>query len=199
MIDRQARAASRPHLVQFHNEDSVLGQSVAEFLAAGFLMKEPAVIVSTPEVRRLVCGQLRTMEIDLDETEQEGMSAFFDGRVLLARFMAGKEPHPGRFRDVAEEVLGSVSIPEGRGLRAFVNMVDLLIEDGNPEGALTLERMWNDVCDAHPVSLLCAYSVGNLYRVRNLGVYDRICEQHDGAAHFERRASLWPHRRRRQG
>ena len=192
MIQTPARAAPRSHLVEFHNQGSVLGASVAEFLAAGFLMKEPAVIVSTPEVLRLVRKHLREMQIDLDAPERKAESAFFDARQLLVRFMVGDEPHPKRFREVAEEVLASVKVREGRGLRAFANMVDLLIQDGNPEGAISLERMWNDVCEAHPVTLLCAYSAGNLYRVRNLGVYDRICEQHDGVGHFERRSTAWP-------
>jgi hypothetical protein len=197
VTERPASLPSRPHLVQFHNDASVLGQSVAEFIAAGFLMKEPAVIIATPELRRLIRKRLRGMEIDLDGAEREGRSAFFDGRELLDRFMVGAVPHPERFRQVVEEALARVEIPEGHGLRAFANMVDLLVRTGNPEGALLLERMWNEVCAAHPVSLICAYSAGNLYRVRNLAVYERICAQHDGVAHFERRSSRWPSMGRR--
>lgn len=46
---------------------------------------------------------------------------------------------------------------ESTGIRAFGEMVALLQDDGNDDGAIALEQLWNDLGDTHEFTLFCAY------------------------------------------
>jgi hypothetical protein len=57
--------------------------------------------------------------------------------------------------------------------------IGVLCRRGDLEGAARLEQMWNDLARSHRFTLLCAYSMGNLYREVNGSAYRRICDAHD--------------------
>jgi PAS domain S-box-containing protein len=62
--------------------------------------------------------------------------------------------------------------------RAYGEMVDLLWKDGNIEGAIALEDMWNALAARYSFTLLCAYSMGNFYKEAHTASFQRICAQH---------------------
>src|SRR5206468_91936 len=90
---------------------------------------------------------------------------------------------------------------------AFGEMVDLLCERGAVEGALKLERLWNDLQKSHTFSLLCAYNLRNFREARTMQDFAHVCDAHSAvipsetflgkpaeadssqlAAHFQQRA-----------
>jgi hypothetical protein len=70
-------------------------------------------------------------------------------------------------------------------IRAFGEMVDVLWRAGNPDAAIRLEVLWNELAMTHSVALLCGYSqdhVGAPLSIRN------VCDQHTHV--LPRRASV---------
>ena len=57
-------------------------------------------------------------------------------------------------------------------------MVDLLWRDGNPEGAIRLEELWNALAEHYTFHLLCAYPMGNFYSESHAAQFEQVCRTH---------------------
>ena len=70
-------------------------------------------------------------------------------------------------------------------VRAFGEMVDLLWKDGNIEGAILLEQLWNDLGREYKYSLLCGYSLDNFLHETGAETFRRVCGHHTHALPLE--------------
>ena len=82
-----------------------------------------------------------------------------------AESLAGDRPDPLMFKsnvgDLIERLcLGRVPCP----IRVYGEMVDLLWQEGNSDGAIRLEILWNQLASAYEFSLLCGYAMGHFYK-----------------------------------
>jgi hypothetical protein len=102
---------------------------------------------------------------------------WLDAYDALAAFMDGATPDPDRFVKHVGSVLEAMRTGH-KPIRAFGEMVDLLLQEGNPEGAIRLEELWNHLGQSYGFSLLCAYNMGNLYREQRWRYFEKICDQH---------------------
>jgi PAS domain S-box-containing protein len=167
------------HAVQFYDSEAYLASVVSEFLAEGVKANQPVVVVATPSHRRAFTKQLRDFGVNVGALRRAEQLHFLDARQTLAKFMVDGEPDSGRFT----ATIGNVIVRALRGrddmrVRAYGEMVDLLWKDGNTEGAIQLERLWNDLANHHRFSLLCAYSMGNFCRANDAEAFQRICAEH---------------------
>lgn len=100
-------------------------------------------------------------------------------------------PDEGLFK----QHIGGLILKTGNGggpssIRAYGEMVDLLWRDANPEGAIRLEELWNDLISAYSFSLLCAYPMGNFYKEAQCEAFDRVCHTHSLVMPAERLRQL---------
>jgi signal transduction histidine kinase len=65
-------------------------------------------------------------------------------------------------------------------------MVDLLWRDGNTDGAVRLEELWNDLATSFEFQLLCAYGMGNFYKSSDSEHFRAICRHHTHVVPTER-------------
>ena len=83
-----------------------------------------------------------------------------------------------RFKAVIGAVIAkSSNVWTGALVRAYGEMVDLLWRDGNPEAAIRVEELWNDLAQSHVFSLLCAYPMGNFLKESHSAGFDAVCRQ----------------------
>jgi signal transduction histidine kinase len=178
----------REHRVQFYESEDFLAIAVADFLAPGLSDGHPLVVIATEPHRRIFTGQLKRKGLDVDRASEIGYLTLLDARHTLDAFMAGSSPDPERFRTVIGTVLKSAHDRGGAGvvLRLYGEMVDLLWRDGNTEGALQLEELWNDLAHTYEFSLLCAYAMGNFYRSADSDGFKEICRHHTRVTPSER-------------
>jgi signal transduction histidine kinase len=88
-------------------------------------------------------------------------------------------PDPERFKSLVGKVLKKgVGGTTRTVTRAYGEMVDLLWKDGNVDGAIRLEQLWNDVAATHPLSLLCSYGMTNFHRESHAHGFAAICREH---------------------
>jgi hypothetical protein len=66
-------------------------------------------------------------------------------------------------------------------VRAFGEMVDLLSKDGNTDGAIMLEQLWNELAAKYKYSLLCGYALDNFLHEAGVPAFRRVCDHHTGA------------------
>ena len=179
---------SREHLVQFYESEDFLALAVADFLAPGISHGQPLVVIATEPHRRIVTRQLKSKGLDVDRASEMGHLTLLDARHTLDAFMVGPSPDPARFQNVIGTVLEAAHDRGGPGavLRLYGEMVDLLWRDGNTEGALQVEELWNDLSRTYEFSLLCAYAMGNFYRSADSEGFREICRHHTRVTPSER-------------
>jgi signal transduction histidine kinase len=186
--DATPRTPVGDHRVQFYDTEDFLALAVADFLDEGLRGGQPLVVIATEPHLRSFATRLKLKGHDVDRAFGSGQLMLLDARETLDAFMRGASPDPDLFRTVVGAALHSARHHGGGDavLRLYGEMVDLLWRDGNTEGALQLERLWNDLAHTYEFSLLCAYAMGNFYRSTDSEHFQAICHQHRHVAPTER-------------
>ena len=167
------------HAVQLYSDLDELVEPVGAYLAAGFDLSEPAVVIATAEHRGLFMERLALCGWDGPELERRGLLVSRDAEETLAELLVGGRPSPERFEIVIggaiDELAGRFL---GRQVRAFGEMVDVLCMRGEPELAAELEDLWNRLAERRRFSLLCAYRIDLFDSDAQLSLLPQICGAH---------------------
>jgi len=174
------------HAVQFYKDENSLARTVASFLADGLKVGEPAILIATPSHTALVKWEMTVAGVDVQDLRRTGEFQTHDARKMLSAFMIDGLPDPLLFRsNLGESIerlcLGRKPCPA----RAYGEMVDLLWQDGNRDGAIKLEILWNQLASTYDFSLLCSYAMGHFYKETRDERFQDVCEQHSHVMHPE--------------
>jgi signal transduction histidine kinase len=166
------------HFVQFYERDPVMLDAVGGYIGAGLRSGEAGLIIATHEHRQRLERRLLASGINVSGLESSGSFFALDAGETLAQFMINGRPDPARF-DAAVGSVVATAAQGGRHVRAFGEMVALLVADGNESAAIQLEALWNDLQDrSHAFSLFCAYPMASLGE-ESLGEAVRmVCAEH---------------------
>lgn len=173
-------AGHRPgHLVQFYEGENFLAVAAADFLSAGLLEGQPLLVVATKSHRQAISERIRVLGCDVVDAERSGQITWLDAHDTLAAFMNGSSVDAKGF----EAVIGGALTRSGRGreravVRAYGEMVNLLLASGNPLAAMRLEELWNELARSHRFSLLCAYDMEGFADAELAPAFAKICSQH---------------------
>jgi hypothetical protein len=170
------RTGTFDHPVQFYRTEDFLIESVSKFFREGLEAGDNCIMIATAVHRQAVAKQLLNYGLDLRMASITGQYTALDASVMLSHFMAKGLPRPSGFF----EVVGSL-IPRramGHRVRAFGEMVALLLKEGNLQGAIQLEELWNNLGQTHDFSLLCAYPSQEFKKGRGEAALMEVCAQH---------------------
>ena len=170
------------HDVVVYRAEEALTRSVVDFLSAGIRVGQPIIVIATPAHRREFNAALRANGLDPEEQFAGRVAVWLDARETLDSFMTDSLPD----RELFLATVGSVfeRLLDKRQyliVRAFGEMVDLLWKDGNIEGAIVLEQLWNELALKYKYSLLCAYSIDNFVHEAGVAAFRRVCDHHTNA------------------
>jgi PAS domain S-box-containing protein len=165
------------HFVQFYEDDTFLVQSVAAFIGSGLRSGETAIVLATEAHRQALDERLRLDGIDPETTRCSGNFFSVDAAEMLAKFMVDGTPAPRLFKQAVGGLVARAS-QAGRPLRAFGEMVALLWQDKNPQAAIRLEELWNDLGKSHSFSLFCAYAMDGFCGEADGRSLAHICQAH---------------------
>ncbi|MFI5228293.1 MAG: ATP-binding protein [Gemmatimonadales bacterium] len=178
-VDQSAGEPEHTHKVQFYDDEGFLASVVAEFIAGGLRNGQPAIIIATDAHIEAFRTQLRQGGLDPVAARRAGQLQLHDARQTLMKFMSDEMPDEGRFKAVVGSLIErTLARRAGASVYAYGEMVDLLWKDGNTEGAIRLEKLWNDLADEYDFALLCAYSMGNFCRASDSEAFARVCAAH---------------------
>jgi len=164
--------------VQFYEDDAFLQRTVAEYLAAGLRVGQPAVVIATEAHRAGFSDELRLRGLDPDTLVREERLTFLDARRTLSTLMVGAMPDPDRCAAEIDRVITRVAQRSGtQAVRAYGEMVDLLWRGGNGHAAIALEELWNEAADRHALTLLCAYAMPS-FKASDSESFHQICRTH---------------------
>jgi hypothetical protein len=182
------------HAVQFYEREEHLFAVVAGFLAAGLSAGEPTIVIATPGHRAGFLEALAANHLDANTAIASGQLTLLDARETLSKFMIGNAPDEVLFKSIVGAVIArSARVWKGALVRAYGEMVDVLWHDGNPEGAIRLEELWNDLAQSHSFALLCAYPMGNFLKETHSEGFQAVrrAHQHVFPPETEHPSSSW--------
>jgi DcmR-like sensory protein len=153
------RLSGCDHLVQVYRDPVELAEAVATFFAAGFEAAEPAVAVVAAPHWPAIRERLEKRGWNVEALQADGTLVVRDAAETLAAISEAGVPSSRLFREVIGGVLDEASRGRGVRVRAFGEMVDLLVRAGDSASADRLEGFWNDLASRRRFTLLCGYRV----------------------------------------
>ena len=177
MRDRAGEASSTHfHAVRFYRNTESLARVVAEFVARGVAAGQPAVLIATPSHSAAIERAIGALGIDAAALRAAHRFTVLDADAVLHEILVDGMPSAERVRAVIAPVLDEAAArADGRPVRAYGEMVDVLWKAGRTLAATRLEILWNGLRSTHHFELLCGYAMGNLYEDAAI---DEICGHH---------------------
>jgi len=169
------------HIVQFFDTDESRAERVAAFLAEGYRLGEPLIVVVRPAGWAALVGRLEALGVDTHQAVAEGMLVVKNAEETLRRLSRGGSPDPDRFQDTVGKAL-SILATRGPRVRAYGEMVDILAQRDELEGAIALEALWNVAAERLPIYLMCGYSAAHFVSAATHRALRDICAAHSGVA-----------------
>ena len=148
------------HLVQFYDEDAALIDSLVDYVGTGLATDRNCLVIATKDHRDALEERLRDTGLDLSTAQATGQYVAVDAADTLARIEGGDGVDPQRFAAVVGALLGRLR-PD-RPIRAFGEMVGLLLTRGESGANLRLETLWNELGATRAFELLCGYPLAPL-------------------------------------
>jgi len=165
MIGRKAHQ----HGVAVYDDDSDVVARIAGFLKIGVSGGGTAIVIATPEHMAALRPRLPAGDV-----------VWQDAATLLRQVMDGNRPDPARF-DATVGQLVRRSAQRGP-IHGYGEMVALLCQAGNYQGAVDLERLWNRLLEREGGDLLCAYPRPVFHSAHDARLFQQILSEH-GAVH----------------
>jgi PAS domain S-box-containing protein len=172
---------SRPdHSVHFYESEGLLANMVADFLASGLTSGQRVVMIASKVHAPEIASRLASQGIDVERAQRSRQLLLMDAETTLSGFMVNGAPDECLFdATVGTLIQQQLQQTNGRGLRAYGEMVDLLWKRGERAAAIRLEEYWHRLAAQHPFALLCAYSMGNFYDETGGGPsVEDVCRTH---------------------
>jgi PAS domain S-box-containing protein len=179
------------HLVQFYDDDGFLCDKVGDYILGGLAAGEPVIVIATEAHRLAFVQRLVERSFDVQRAQTSGQLTLLDARETLSKFMVGMLPDWERFRAAVGAVIEKSRVGrEGKKIRAYGEMVDLLWKEGNRSAAIRLEHLWNDLGELYSFSLFCAYSMRNFAQEADADQFHLVCHAHSHVLPTEQYARI---------
>jgi hypothetical protein len=170
-------AQKRWHYVHFHESDGELVDNICRFLQPALRPKHAGVVVATQEHLAALRERAPAFGLDLPAAEATGQFVPVDAAELLSRIMLDGMPDHTRFHVIVQGLLKDVASKHPY-MHIYGEMVALLWQQGNEQGTLLLEELWNNLGRMRPFSLLCGYPKNAFRTEEDANNFSRICNAH---------------------
>jgi hypothetical protein len=170
-------AIASEHIVQFFDSDESRAECVAQFLADGYRLGQPAIVVAKPANWSGVVDQLTNLGVPVQEAIGKGSIVVKDATDTLRRISRNGVPDADAFEAVVGKAVTSLA-RRGMRVRAYGEMVDMLAQRGELAEAIKLEHLWNGLGERVPFFLMCGYSAAHFVATATHRALRDICGAH---------------------
>ena len=162
--------------MKFYDRDAALVEAIAEFVAHGLAVGEPALVVATRITAPRSSARWRR---EASRRRPSAASRCSTPRRRSRGFAPGDQPSRGRFEDVVGGAVARLLAARGATrVRAYGEMVDLLWRRGQRAPALELEALWTELTARSQLVLLCAYAMAGFAADADLVAFRDVCGAH---------------------
>jgi hypothetical protein len=174
----QRGAVATEHVVQLFDTTDSLANVVSAFLNDGWVRGDHMLVVAKPTHWAKTADRLERRGCPVAHAIKEGRLSALDAATTLARVMRLGVLDRQLFLDHIGAVVGRLVAESRSGVRIYGEMVELLAEEGDFRSAQLLERLWNDLQERQPFTLLCGYNAAHFTAAQNLQALHCICNAH---------------------
>jgi hypothetical protein len=172
-------AAPTDHTLQLFDTPDSLGNVVSAFLNEGWEAGEHLLVVAKPRHWTRIADRLHRRGCSEAEAIEQGRLTVLDVQPVLAGILRGQVVDPDQFRSTIGALVGRLAHKSTQaGLRVYGEIVEVLAEEGNFEGARQLEMLWNELREQHHFALLCGYSAAHFAGLGMAPALRAICDCH---------------------
>jgi hypothetical protein len=118
-------------------------------------------VVARPSTIVGLDGALNALGLSLPSLIDSRRVVVRDAASTLRALMGTRSPNQAQFDAIASTVVRQLAAVTPGGLAIYGEMVDILATEGNFEAAEQLERMWNELSEHVPFTLLCGYAAAH--------------------------------------
>jgi DNA-binding NarL/FixJ family response regulator len=169
------------HEVEFYPNDVAFVDGFSRVIEAA-LRTEAAVIVNATESHRAaILERLRGNGVEIDAAIQDGTYISLAADDAVAAIMVNDMPDPARCAARAREVITrAAETVKRKHARVAIcgECAPLLLEAGNPEAAIRLEHLWDEITRQYEADTLCGYLWSSFPEHESDPVFRRICAEH---------------------
>jgi DNA-binding NarL/FixJ family response regulator len=173
------------HEVAFYSDDLSLLHHLTKSAAAALTAGNAVIVIATESHRDSLLRGLRAQGPDIVAAIERGRYVALDGADVLSKFMCSATPDPARFLKLFRDFIEKTAEAEkGRPTRVIVlgECAALLWAEGNPEAAIQVEKLANQLVREYDVDILCGYSLGGREDGIDSDIFERICREHSAVS-----------------
>ena len=171
------------HAMQLYRDPAAFADGLAGFFDLALRRGDATCVIATEDIRDALDDCLRARGWDTGGTSRHSCYTL-DAADALGRVMRNGLPDPSRVAEIAAE-LNDYRLSVGGGetrLTLFGNTVTVLLADGNTDGVIALESLWNSVTRTLPFFTLCGYSTASRLHEQT-GPWFDACAEHSAVSH----------------
>lgn len=172
------RSVANEHILQLFDTPESLSNVVSAFLNEGWEQGEHLLVIAKPRHWSRIVERLGRRGCSERDAIEQGRLTVLDAVATLPKIMRGQHPDPALFHTTFGPIVSRLASRTRGGLRAYGELVELLAEEGNYDGARELEGLWNDLRQQHSFTLLCGYSAAHFADTRAAFSLRAICDCH---------------------
>ena len=177
----QGLQSTRHHEVGFYSDDRSLLDGYTRFVGAVLKSGNAAIVVATELHREKLLARLQAYGLDMSATIEQGRYIALDNEETVATFMVNDLPDSAQLHRITGDLITrTAKSVEGDHARvaAYGECAPLLWERGIAEGAVRLERLWDEIARSYGVQVLCGYPQSSFEGGTEGDTFDRICAEH---------------------
>jgi hypothetical protein len=144
--------SSGTHLAAFYQTDHFFVEQAAAFVGNGLAAGEHVIVLATLPHWNAIAARLEEGGIAYGRAASEGRLVLIDAEHVLETVTINGHVDVAAFRATLSPL-----IPVGKKLRIYGELVSLLAQRGDVDGAVTLEALGTELARNPEVSILCGY------------------------------------------
>ena len=176
-----AEAIAHYHEVAFYADDNSLVDGYARFIESALRIGNAVIVVVTKAHRASLLSRLEAGGVNIAAAIEQGNYVLLDATETLSRLTVNDMPDPIRCAKVIGDLVTDAAngIKGGHG-RVVVcgEIAPTLLSNGNAEGAIDLEHLWDEITRSYGVHTLCGYLWGASQSRKGNLIFERICAEH---------------------
>ncbi|UOF01888.1 MEDS domain-containing protein [Bdellovibrio reynosensis] len=170
--------SKKSHFLHLYDRDTQLVKTVTNFIITGLLNGEAVILVATKEHLEAFRSHLNHLGFDTASALERSQLCILDAQETLAKFMVDGMPDKDLFLNHIGSFLDQ-KIAQFPAVRAYGEMVNVLMKGNNPKATLALEGLWNELSLTRDFSLLCGYHNGAFVSDKGGESLNQVCCSHD--------------------
>lgn len=168
----------KSHFLHLYDRDTQLVKTVTNFIITGLLNGEAVIIVATRAHQEAFRRHLTQLGFDIASALEREQLCILDAEDTLAKFMIDGMPNKALYMESVGAFVDK-KISQFPAVRAYGEMVNVLMEGNNPKATLALEGLWNELSLTREFSLLCGYHNGVFGNDSSGDNLKQVCCSHD--------------------